>query len=89
MRLRHRCSPLKADEFRVNLICEPSCTFGCPVEDVIHFVLKCPLCIYLRAQLLNNIQPNAAIEYLLFGSDMPSDEVNKTSFFLKCSQVYN
>ena len=41
--LRHQCSSLGADLFRANIISDPSCACGCPLEDAIHYLLECPL----------------------------------------------
>ena len=81
-RLRHRCSILKADLFRVNLVNDSSCSCGCPLEDAIHYFLECPLYIGQRAYLLNAVQQYVVvdIETLLFGSDQLSEELNKSLF---------
>jgi len=44
-RLRHQCSSLGADLFRANIVSDPSCPCGCPLEDedAIHYLLECPL----------------------------------------------
>jgi glucan phosphoethanolaminetransferase (alkaline phosphatase superfamily) len=42
-KLRHRCSGLNADLYRVNLKNDPRCVCGHLFEDAIHFFLECPL----------------------------------------------
>ena len=42
-RLRHQCSSLGADLIRANIVNDPSCPYGCPLEDAIHYLLECPL----------------------------------------------
>jgi predicted Zn-ribbon and HTH transcriptional regulator len=42
-KLRHRCSGLNADLYRVNLKNDPCCACGHLFEDAIHFSLECPL----------------------------------------------
>ena len=81
-KLRHRCSPLKADLYRVNLVNDPSCECGCPLEDSIHFFLECPLYINFRNQLFKNIQHLAdiSIEHILFGTDEITVEQNTIIF---------
>ena len=81
-KLRHRCSPLKADLYRVNLVNDPSCECGCPLEDSIHFFLECPLYINFRNQLFKNIQHLAdiSIEHILFGTDEITVEQNTILF---------
>jgi hypothetical protein len=39
-KLRHRCSGLNADLFRVNLKNDPRCVYGHLFDDVIHFFLN-------------------------------------------------
>ena len=41
-RLRHSCSILKADLFKVNLVSTQNCSCGHPIEDSYHFLLQCP-----------------------------------------------
>ena len=70
-RLRHQCSSLGADLFRANMVNDPSCPCGCPLEDAIHYLLECPFHTNARKQLFMNITPYTviSIETLLFGSD--------------------
>jgi hypothetical protein len=42
-KLRHRCSGLNADLYRVNWKNDPRCVCGHLFEDAIHFFLECPL----------------------------------------------
>ena len=81
-KLRYRCSPLNADLFRVNLKMDPSCLCGHPFEDAIHFFLECPLYQIDRNILIDNINNIVpfTIEYLLFGCDNLSDELNLDVF---------
>ena len=81
-RLRHQCSSLGADLFRANIISDPSCACGCPLEDAIHYLLECPLYTNARMQLIMSITPYTVIsnENLLFGSDNLTDENNLIVF---------
>ena len=81
-RLRHQCSSLGADLFRANIISDPSCACGCPLEDAIHYLLECPLYTNARMQLIMSITPYTviSIENLLFGSDNLTDENNLIVF---------
>ena len=68
-KLRHRCSGLNADLYRVNLKNDPRCVCCHLFEDAIHCFLKCPLYQHDRTSLFNyfnNIVP-ISIEYILFG----------------------
>ena len=80
--LRHQCSSLGADLFRANIISNPSCACGCPLEDAIHYLLECPLYTNARMQLIMSITPYTviSIENLLFGSDNLTDENNLIVF---------
>jgi len=81
-RVRHQCSSLGADLFRANIINDPICLYGYPLEDVIHYLLECPLYAKARMQLFMNITPYTviSIENLLFGSDNLTDENNLIVF---------
>ena len=76
--LRHQCSSLGADLFRANIIHDPICPCGCPLEDAIHYLLECPLYTNAKMPLFMNISPYTviSIENLLFGSDNLTDENN-------------
>ena len=81
-RLRHQYSSLGVDLFRANIINNPSCPCGCPLEDDIHYLLECLLYTNARMQIFMNITPNAviSIETLLFGSYNLTDETNLIVF---------
>ena len=51
-RLRHQCSSLGADLSRANITDDLRCPCGCPSEDVIHYLLECPL--YTNARECKN-----------------------------------
>ena len=77
-KLRHRCSSLNADLYRVILENDSRCVCGHLFEDAIHFVLECPLNQHDRTSLLNyfnNIVP-ISIKYILFGCNEISEELN-------------
>ena len=81
-KLRHRCSGLIADVYRVNLKNDPRCVCGHLFEDSIHFFLECPLYQHDRTSLFNyfnNIVP-ISIEYILFGCNEISEELNTVLF---------
>ena len=81
-RLRHHCSSLGADLSRANIVNDPSCPCGFPLEDAIHYLLECTLYTNARMQLFMNITPYTviSIETLLFGSDNLTDENNLIMF---------
>ena len=81
-RLRNQRSSLGADLFRANMVNDPSCPCGCPLEDAIHYLLECPFHTNARKQLFMNITPYTviSIETLLFGSDNLTDENNLIVF---------
>jgi hypothetical protein len=65
-----------------NIISDPSCACGCPLEDAIHYLLECPLYTNARMQLIMSITPYTviSIENLSFGSDNLTDENNLIVF---------
>jgi hypothetical protein len=69
-RLRHQCSSLNADLYRINLIENPNCNCGAPYEDVIHYFLECPLYQIQRTNLCNDIENiELNIETILFDNE--------------------
>ena len=79
---RHRCSGLNADLYRVNLKNDPRCVCGHLFEDAIHFFLECSLYQHDRTSLFNyfnKIVP-ISIEYILFGCNEISEELNTLLF---------
>jgi hypothetical protein len=81
-KLRHRCSGLNADLYRVNLKNDPRCVCGHLFEDAIIFFLESPLYQHDRTSLfnyLNNTVP-ISIEYILFGCNGISEELNTLLF---------
>ena len=81
-RLKHQCSSLGADLFRANIINDPSCACGCPLEDAIRYLLECPIYTNARMQLFMSITRYTviSIENLLVGSDNLTDENNLIVF---------
>ena len=80
-RLRHQCSSLRADLFRVNLVNDPKCSCGAAIEDSIHYFFECPLYQEVRRRMfcdLRNINMN--IEILLFGDDTLGTRMNVKIF---------
>ena len=70
-KLRHRCSSLKYDLFRVNIIESPESSCGNPCENVFHFLLECPNYIEQRRNMLVRLAFYTAdinVELLLNGS---------------------
>ena len=81
-KIRHRCSGHNADLCRVNLKDDTHCVYGHVFEDAIHYFLECPLSQDDRAALFNcfnNIVP-ISIEYILFGYNEISEELNTLLF---------
>ena len=69
-RLRQKCSSLKCDLFRCNLIASCNCDFGNYIESVDHFFLKCNIYTEHRTQLfrgMRNLGFDIGIENISFG----------------------
>ena len=54
-RIRHNCSSLKSDLFRVNICDSPCCDCGQPVEDAYHYFFVCNRYAIHRQNLILNI----------------------------------
>ena len=81
-RLRQKCSSLKYDLYRCNLVPDPSCDCGNPCENAYHYILECPLYIQQRITMLNNLSHIHYInlELLLSGDETQPLEYNRTIF---------
>ena len=80
-RLRHQCSSLNADLYRINLAENPNCNCGAPYEDAIHYFLECPLYQIQTANLFNDIENiELNIETILFGNEDLSLQINTNIF---------
>ena len=93
-KLRHGCSSLNYDLFKINLLESPSCRCGYRVENAEHFLLYCTLYDNLRADMINQCQGiEINIDFLLNGNETISFESNKIVFmsvqqFLKRSKRF-
>ena len=77
--LRHKCSKLNDDLYRVNLSSVRNCMCGNRHENAEHFFLQCPLYHNIRSDLNNvfmrfHIQPN--INDILYGNPNLTNEQN-------------
>jgi hypothetical protein len=54
-RLRHQCSLLNSDLFRINITNDPKCQRGAPFEDSIHYLMECSLYQNERDCLFRNL----------------------------------
>ena len=81
-KLRHKCTELKADLFRVNLIDDDMCNCGLGVENSTHFLFHCPYYSTQRNILFNDLhhfQP-LSLNKLLFGDQSLSIRENNLIF---------
>jgi hypothetical protein len=88
-RLRQKCSSLKSDLFRCNLIASCNCDCRNYIESVDHFFLKCNIYTEHRIQLfcgMSNLGFDIGIENILFGN--ASFENDKNSKLLLLVQKY-
>jgi hypothetical protein len=84
-RLRKKCSSLKYDLFRCNLIASCNCDCGNYIESVDHFFLKCNIYIEHRIQLfrgMSNLGFDINIENILFGNASFENYKNSKLFLL-------
>jgi len=77
-RLRHQCSSLNSDLYRINITNDPKCQCGAPYEDSTYYLMECPLYQNERDCLFRNLrETHKNIETLLFGND--EININETS----------
>ena len=80
-RLRHQCSSLNSDLYRINITNDSKCQYGAPYEDSIHYQMECPLYQNERYCLFRNLrETNTNIETLLFGNDEININENSNIF---------
>jgi hypothetical protein len=54
-RLRHQCSSLNSDLYRINITNDPQCQCSATFEDSAHYRMECPLYPNERDCLLRNL----------------------------------
>ena len=91
--LGQKCSSLKCDLFRCNLIASCNCDCGNYTESVDHFFLKC-INIYTehRIQLfrgMSNLGFDISIANILFGNASFENDKNSNLFFLVQKYIAN
>jgi hypothetical protein len=69
-RLRQKCSSLKCDLFRCNLIASCNCDCGNYIESVDHFFLKCNIKLFRCKTKTKNIQRTIAYCFLIQEGDL-------------------
>jgi hypothetical protein len=86
-RLRHQCSSLNSDLYRINIINDPKCHCGAPYEDSIHYLMECPLYQNERYCLFRNLrETHKNIETLLLGND--EININENSIIFNKVRAY-
>ena len=91
-RLRQKCSSLKCDLFRSNLIASCNCDCGNYIESVDHFFLKCNIYTEHRIQLfrgMSNLGFDISIENILFGNASFENDKNSKLFLLVQKYIAN
>ena len=91
-RLRQKCSSLKCDLFRCNLIASCNCDCGNYIESVDHFFLKCNIYTEQRIQLfhgMSNLGFDINIENILFGNASFENDKNSKLFLLVQKYIVN
>ncbi|PJE77717.1 hypothetical protein CI610_03355 [invertebrate metagenome] len=94
-RLRHVCSSLNYDLYRVNIINDTTCACGNECENVYHYFFDCILYRRERETLFDNLSRycNVTLNVILWGSPKLSDEQNGYIFqyvqnFIKSSNRF-
>ena len=91
-RLRQKCSSLKCDLFRCNLIASCNCDCGNYIVSVDHFFLKCNIYTEHRIQLfrgMSNLGFDINIENILFGNASFENDKNSKLFLLVQKYIVN
>ena len=91
-RLRQKCSSLKCDLFRGNLIASCNCDCGNYIESVDQFFLKCNIYTEHRIQLfrgMSNLGFDINIENILFGNASFENGKNSKLFLLVQKYIVN
>ena len=81
-RIRHNCSSLNADLYRVNIIANPNCTCDPFIETAEHYFFECSLyaeqTVYSRVDL-NFFHPN--LDSLVNGNELFNSDLNSQILF--------
>jgi hypothetical protein len=86
-RLRHQCSSLNSDLYRINITNDPKCQCGAPFEDSINYLMECPLYQNERNCLFRNLrETHKNIETLLFGNG--EININENSIIFNKVRAY-
>lgn len=90
-RIRYRCSNLKADLFRVNIVSDSSCSCGASTESAEHYFFDCELYNDERNMLFQSLDPNINIniQVLTSGSIDFETETNKAIILLVLRYIKN
>lgn len=82
-RIRHNCSSLNADLFRVNIIASPNCTCGPFIETAQHYFFECPLYTMQRNSLFSALPqfflPD--LDSLINGNELFNPDINSQILF--------
>lgn len=82
-RIRHNCSSLKADHFRVNIIANPNCDCGHNFETAQHYFFECRLYNIQRNRLISSLSriPRLNLDVLLHGNQSLNEDTNQNILF--------
>ena len=87
-RIRHRCSSLKADLFRVNIINNPSCSCGAPFESAEHYFFECELYNEQRIVLIQILNPIINVSFPILTSGSPDCNIETNKMIIQTSIKY-
>ena len=84
-KLRHSCSSLNSDLFKINLVQSPSCSCSSPVENTYHYFFECSKYYDIRMNLfieLYRLHPDITLDILLNGSSNIEEDENRQLFLI-------
>ena len=82
-RIRHNCSSLNADLYRVNIIASPNCTCGPFIETAEHYFFECSLYTMQRNSLISALPQffPTDLDSLVSGNELFNSDLNSQILF--------
>ena len=82
-RIRHNCSGLNADLYRVNIIASPNCICGPFIETAEHYFFDCSLCALQRNSLFSGLPQffHPDLDSLINGNELFNSDLNSQILF--------
>ena len=81
--MRHNCSSLNADLYRVNIIASPNCTCGPFIETAEHYFFECSFYTMQRNGLISALPQffHLDLDSLINGNELFNSDLNSQMLF--------